>query len=149
VKASRSDQYQNHLISTTPLRSSIRQRFNRERWDINAPDQKAFMKDLKPVYRAVTKKAAEFALDKLEEKWSSLYPILIKSWLRKWENLSIYFKYLEALRKIIYTTNAVEAIHCQFRKRTKTKGAFPNENSLLKLLYAGILNAIEKWTMPI
>jgi transposase-like protein len=62
---------------------------------------------------------------------------------------SIYFKYPEAIRKIIYTTNAVEAIHRPFRKLTKTKGAFPNENSLLKLLYAGILNATEKWTMPI
>ena len=116
---------------------------------VGSKNQKAFMKDLKPVYRAVTKEAAEMALDKLEEKWGSLYPIVIKSWRRKWENLSIYFKYPEAIRKIIYTTNAVEAIHRQFRKLTKTKGAFPNENSLLKLLYAGILNATEKWTMPI
>ena len=68
---------------------------------------------------------------------------------RKWDHLSAYFKYPEAIRKIIYTTNAVEAIHRQFRKLTKTKGAFSNENSLLKLLYAGILNATEKWTIPI
>ena len=67
----------------------------------------------------------------------------------KWHNLSAYFKYPEHIRKVIYTTNAVEAVHRQFRKLTKTKGAFPNENSLLKLLYAGILNATEKWTMPI
>jgi putative transposase len=66
-----------------------------------------------------------------------------------WERISAYFKYPEPIRKIIYTTNAVEAIHRQFRKLTKTKGAFLNENSLLKLLYAGILNATEKWTMPI
>jgi len=116
---------------------------------VGSKNQKVFMKDLKPVYRAPTKEAAEVALDKLEEKWGTLYPIVIKSWRRKWENLSIYFKYPEAIRKIIYTTNAVEAIHRQFRKLTKTKGAFPNENSLLKLLYAGILNASEKWTMPI
>ncbi len=74
---------------------------------VGSKNQKAFMKDLKPVYRAVTKEAAEMALDKLEEKWGSLYPIVIKSWRRKWENLSIYFKYPEAIRKIIYTTNAV------------------------------------------
>ena len=116
---------------------------------VASKNQKAFMKDLKPVYRAVTKEAAELALDKLEEKWGAVYPIVIKSWRRKWEYLSVYFKYPEAIRKIIYTTNAVEAIHRQFRKLTKTKGAFPNENSLLKLLYAGILNATEKWTMPI
>jgi len=116
---------------------------------VGSKNHKAFMRDLKPVYRAVTKEAAEVALDKLDDKWGTMYPIVIKSWRRKWEHLSVYFKYPEAIRKIIYTTNAVEAIHRQFRKLTKTKGAFPNENSLLKLLYAGILNASEKWTMPI
>jgi putative transposase len=116
---------------------------------IASKNQKAFMADLKPVYRASNKAAAESALDELESKWGDTYPIVIKSWRQKWEHLSAYFKYPEPIRKIIYTTNAVEAIHRQFRKLTKTKGAFPNENSLLKLLYAGILNATEKWTMPI
>jgi putative transposase len=67
----------------------------------------------------------------------------------KWENLSLYFKYPADIRRVIYTTNAIEAVHRQFRKLTKTKGAFPNENSLLKLLYMGIQNASSKWTMPI
>ncbi len=116
---------------------------------VASKNQKAFMTDLKLVYRATSIDAAEAALDELEAKWGDLYPIVIKSWRNKWINLSAYFKYPEPIRKIIYTTNAVEAIHRQFRKLTKTKGAFPNENSLLKLLYAGILNATEKWTMPI
>lgn len=116
---------------------------------VASKNQKAFMADLKPVYRAVTKEAAEIALDELEAKWGGSYPLVINSWRRKWDNLSVYFKYPEHIRKVIYTTNAVEAVHRQFRKLTKTKGAFPNENSLLKLLYAGILNATEKWTMPI
>ncbi len=94
------------------------------------------MADLKPVYRATSKSAAETALDELENKWGSQYPIVIDSWRRKWENLSVYFKYPEYVRRVIYTTNAIEAVHRQFRKLTKTKGAFPNENSLLKLLYA-------------
>lgn len=111
--------------------------------------QKAFMVDLKPVYRAVSREAAEAELDNLEEKWGRQYPIVIQSWRRKWENLAVYFKYPDYVRKAIYTTNAIEAVHRQFRKLTKTKGAFPNENSLLKLLYAGILNASKKWTMPI
>ena len=111
--------------------------------------QKAFMADLKPVYRAATKEAAEVELDNLEAKWGSQYPIVLQSWRRKWEHLSVYFKYPEYVRKAIYTTNAIEAVHRQFRKLTKTKGAFPNENSLLKLLYAGMLNASKKWTMPI
>ncbi len=116
---------------------------------VASKNQKAFMKDLKPIYRASSKDAAEAALDALDAKWGDTYPIVIKSWRGKWVHLSAYFKYPEPIRKIIYTTNAVEAIHRQFRKLTKTKGAFPNENSLLKLLYAGILNATEKWTMPI
>jgi transposase-like protein len=116
---------------------------------VASKNQKAFMADLKLVYRASSKENAEIALDQLEEKWGDTYPIVIKSWRKKWHHLSVYFKYPEPIRKIIYTTNAVEAVHRQFRKLTKTKGAFPNENSLLKLLYAGILNATEKWTMPI
>jgi len=116
---------------------------------VASKNQKAFMADLKQVYRASSKALAETALDKLEEKWGDSYPIVIQSWRNKWDNLSVYFKYPEPVRKIIYTTNAVEAVHRQFRKLTKTKGAFPNENSLLKLLYAGILNASEKWTMPV
>ena len=116
---------------------------------VGSKHQKAFMADLKPVYRATSKSAAETALDELETKWGSQYPIVIESWRRKWENLSVYFKYPDYVRKAIYTTNAIEAIHRQFRKLTKTKGAFPNENSLMKLLYAGILNASKKWTMPV
>ncbi len=107
------------------------------------------MADLKPVYKALTIDAAEVALDELESRWGSLYPIVIKSWRNKWQNLSVYFKYPEDIRRVIYTTNAIESIHRQFRKLTKTKGAFPNENSLLKLLYVGIQNASKKWTMPI
>ena len=110
-------------------------------------NQRAFMADLKPVYRAVSKQAAEDALDALEEKWGEQYPIVIRSWRSKWDDLSAYFKYPEDIRRVIYTTNAVEAVHRQFRKLTKTKGAFPNENSLLKLLYLGIENASKKWTM--
>jgi transposase-like protein len=116
---------------------------------IASKNQKEFMQDLKKVYQAINKNSAEYALDSLEEKWGKKYPAVLKSWRNKWEYLSAYFKYPEHIRKIIYTTNTVEAVHRQFRKLTKTKGAFPNENSLLKLLYAGILNISKKWTMPI
>src|SRR5690606_36585478 len=107
------------------------------------------MADLKAVYKATTKNAAETALNELETKWGKQSPVVISSWRNKWERLSTYFKYPEDVRKAIYTTNAVEAVHRQFRKLTKTKGGFPNENSLLKLLYAGIVNATEKWTHPV
>ncbi len=115
---------------------------------VASKNQKEFMKDLKRVYQALSKEAAELELDRLEEKWGDKYPIVINSWRNKWENLSYYFKYPEDIRRIIYTTNIIESVHRQFRKLTKTKGAFPNENSLLKLLYMGIQNAQKKWTMP-
>jgi transposase-like protein len=116
---------------------------------VASKNQKEFMADLKPVYKAETVENAETALDELEEKWGQKYPIVIKSWRKKWPDLSVYFKYPADIRRVIYTTNAIEAVHRQFRKLTKTKGAFPNENSLLKLLYMGIQNASKKWTMPL
>jgi len=112
-------------------------------------DQKEFMKDLKLVYQATSKDIAEDELLKLDEKWGKKYPIVLKSWNNKWDNLSHYFKYPYQIRKIMYTTNIIESVHKQFRKLTKTKGAFPNKDSLLKLLYMGIKNAKEKWTQPV
>ncbi len=114
---------------------------------VDSKNQKAFMVDLKCVYKASTQNATEQALDDLEAKWGQQYPLVIKSWRSKWAHLSTYFKYPEDVRKAIYTTNAVEAIHRQLRKLTKTKGGFANENALLKLLYAGMLKTSEKWTL--
>jgi transposase-like protein len=116
---------------------------------VASKNQKQFAGELKKVYQAFTKEEAELELDKLEEKWGKKYPIIFDSWRNKWDNLSNYFKYAEPIRKVIYTTNIIESVHRQFRTLTKTKGAFPNDNSLLKLLYAGIQNAEKKWTMPI
>jgi len=116
---------------------------------VGSKNQKEFMVDLKRVYKANSKDLAESELDKLEDKWNDKYPIVIKSWRNNWERLSQYFKYPEDIRRIIYTTNTIEAVHRQFRKLTKTKGAFPNQDSLLKLLYMGIQNASKKWTMPV
>lgn len=116
---------------------------------VGSINKKEFMADLKRVYKAANKGLAEAELDTLESKWNDKYPIVIKSWRNNWERLSQYFKYPEDIRRIIYTTNTIEAVHRQFRKLTKTKGAFPNQNSLLKLLYMGIQNASKKWTMPV
>jgi putative transposase len=116
---------------------------------VASKNQKAFMADLKCVYKAATLNAAENALDELETKWGDKYPMVIQSWRRNWPTLSAYFKYPDYVRTAIYTTNAVEAVHRQFRKLTKTKGGFANENSLLKLLYAGILKVSERWTHPV
>ncbi len=115
---------------------------------IASKDQKAFLKDLKLVYRATTKDLAEQKLQELEEAWGKKYPIVIKSWKTNWERLSNYFKYPEDIRRIIYTTNVVEGFHRQIRKVTKTKGAFSSETALLKLLYLTIQNIVKKWTQP-
>lgn len=116
---------------------------------IASKDQKEFMRDLKLVYRAINKQVAEDELLNLEEKWDGKYPVVIESWQRNWEELSQYFEYAEPIRKIIYTTNAVEGFHRQVRKVTKTKGAFTNDMALLKLVYLATKNIEKKWTSPL
>ena len=116
---------------------------------IASKDQKEFMKDLKRVYRAINKQIAEDELLLLGEKWGDKYPVVIESWERNWEQLSQYFQYTEPIRKIIYTTNAVEGFHRQVRKVTKTKGAFTNDMALLKLVYLATKNIEKKWTAPL
>lgn len=111
--------------------------------------QKEFLTDLKAVYKAVNKEAAEMALDQLDAKWGEDYPIVIKSWRDNWEQLSEYFQYTEPIRRLIYTTNIVEGYHRQVRKVTKNKGVFPNDQSLEKLVYLAYRRIKTKWTMPI
>ena len=113
---------------------------------VSSKDQKEFMGDLKPVYRAVNKAVAEDQLGSLELKWGKKYPRVLESWRRNWEKLSTYFKYSEQIRRLIYTTNAIEGYHRQIRKVTKTKGAFPNDMALLKLIYLAQNNISAKWT---
>lgn len=116
---------------------------------VASKNQKEFLADLKQVYAAQTKDAAEIALDELELKWGEKYPIVIKSWRDKWDNLTHYFKYTADIRRIIYTTNTVEGYHRQVRKVTKTKGVFPNDEAIFKLVYLAYRNIKKKWTMPI
>ena len=116
---------------------------------VASKDQKLFLKDLKKVYQAVNKSQAETELISLEEKWGHKYPVVIQSWNTNWEKLSVYFQYDELIRKLIYTTNTVEGFHRQVRKVTKTKGAFPNDMALLKLIYLAAENIAKKWTQPL
>jgi transposase-like protein len=116
---------------------------------VTSKDQKAFIADLKLVYRASTKDLAEQELDALEQKWGKKYPLVIKSWRSNWPKLSTYFKYDPAIRKLIYTTNAIEGFHRQVRKVTKTKGAFPSDMALLKLVFLAYRNIRKKWTSPL
>ena len=116
---------------------------------VASKDQKLFMADLKNVYRAVSKQQAEGELDKLEEIWGKKYPVVLNSWRSNWHKLSTYFAYDAQIRRLIYTTNAVEGFHRQIRKVTKNKGVFPNDMALMKLIYLATMNIAKKWTQPL
>jgi putative transposase len=116
---------------------------------IASKNQKEFMADLKKVYTAPTEAKAEHELNGLADKWGQKYPLVINSWKRNWPNLSTYYKYPPEIRTIIYTTNAVENLHRQFRKVTKTRSAFPHDDALRKLLYLAYRDVAKKWTMPL
>jgi len=112
-------------------------------------NRKAVARDLKKVYSAATAEAAEQALGAFEEKWSEQYPMASKSWRDRWENVIPFFGYPEPIRKVIYTTNAIESLNAQLRKVTRKRGAFPTDDSVRKILYLAIQRASKKWTMPI
>ena len=116
---------------------------------VSYKDIKVFTAALKPIYKAPTEDAALAALDELERVWGSKYPAAIKSWRDHWGELSTMFKYPEQIRRIIYTTNALENFNRQLRKVTKTKSSFVSDDALIKQLYLITMQVTEKWTMPI
>ncbi len=112
-------------------------------------DRKAFAKDMKTIYTAPTKEAAEAALKDFDEKWNHKYPYAIKSWYNNWEDLTTFFGFPVEIRKIIYTTNLIENLNGKIRKYTKNKMAFPTDNALKKSVYLAIFEITKKWTMSI
>lgn len=113
---------------------------------VSYKDRPAFVKDLKAVYKAVNEQEAYASLEALEAKWQAKYPLAVRSWRRNWEELSTCFRYPPEIRKIIYTTNLIEAFHRQLRKVTKSKAVLPSDEALLKLLYLVTMDVTEKWT---
>ena len=113
---------------------------------VSYKDLKALMADLKAVYAAVDEDAALSALDTFSAKWDAKYPKISSSWRDNWANLSTYFKYPQELRKLIYTTNAIEGFNRQLRKVTKAKTIFPTDDSLFKMLYLAMMDITKKWT---
>ena len=103
------------------------------------------MADLKRVYAAVDEQTALSELDRFEGIWSTRYPKIGQSWRANWAGLSAYFKYPQELRKIVYTTNAIEGFNHQLRKVTKAKPVFPTDDSLLKMLYLAMMDITKKW----
>ena len=113
---------------------------------VSYKDLKALMADLKAVYGAVDEPAALDALDTFAANWDRKYPKISQSWRENWPNLSTYFKYPQEVRRLIYTTNAIEGFNRQLRKVTKSKSVFPTDDSLLKMLYLAMMDITKKWT---
>ena len=113
---------------------------------VSYKDLKALMADLKKVYAAVDEPSAEEALEAFSARWDKKYPKISASWRENWPNLSTYFKFPEELRRLIYTTNAIEGFNRQLRKVTKAKAVFPTDDSLLKMMYLAMLDITKKWT---
>ena len=112
-------------------------------------NKKTVAQDLRLIYSAKTIDEAELALTSFSEKWDDQYPAISKSWLDKWEKLTPFFAYPQEIRKVIYTTNAVESLNMSLRKVIKHKRVFPNDDAALKQLYLALKNISKKWTMPI
>ncbi|MFC1566292.1 IS256 family transposase [bacterium] len=112
-------------------------------------DRKKLSTDLKKVYTTTNADSARLALEDFKEKWDSKYPTIYEIWNRNWEGIIPFLAYPEYIRKAIYTTNAIESLNHTLRKITKTKGSFPTDNAVFKLIYLGLQNASKKWTMPI
>lgn len=112
-------------------------------------EQDAFMRDLKPVYQAATRDAAEAALLKLSEKWGAKYAVAVRAWETNWPELSAFFDFPFEIRRLIYTNNAIEGYNRQLRKVTKNKTVFPTDESVRKAFYLAHRDIAAKWTMPI
>jgi putative transposase len=112
-------------------------------------DRKAVAADLKAIYNAPNEQAAEQALVAFEQTWNDLYPSVSQVWHRHWQRIIPLFNYPIAIRKAIYTTNIIESLNYSLKKVVKTRGAFPDEDALFKVLYLAIKNVQKKWTMPI
>lgn len=113
---------------------------------VSYKDLKSLMADLKKVYTALTEPEAYANLEAFNNIWGKKYPKIFESWNRNWANLTTYFQYPQEVRKIIYTTNQIENLNRSFRKVTKSKAAFPSDESLMKMLYLAMIDITAKWT---
>ena len=130
----------------TEIQNCIVHQLRNSRKYVSYKDLKALMADLKAVYTAVDEPAALAALDAFSERWDAKYPMISRSWRTNWANLSTYFKFPQEVRRLIYTTNAIEGFNRQLRKVTKSRSVFPTDDSLLKMLYLAMVDITKKWT---
>ena len=136
----------NAVFPKTEIQSCVIHQLRNSGRYVSYKDIKELMEDLKAVYTAPDEASALEALDAFGEKWDKKYAYITKSWRENWANLSTYFKYPYEIRKLIYTTNAIEGFNRQLRKVTKAKSVFPTDDSLLKMLYLAMMDITKKWT---
>ncbi len=112
-------------------------------------ERKAVATDLKRIYTAPTREAASQELDNFAGKWDAKFASIAATWQRNWERVAVFFAYPEEIRRVIYTTNAIESVNMSLRKSIRNRGSFPKDEAGLKLIYQALENISEKWTMPI
>lgn len=112
-------------------------------------ERKAVAADLQKIYRAATREEAEVELDRFAEKWDAKFPTISQTWRRNWERIAVFFAYPPEIRRVIYTTNAIESTNMSLRKILKVRGSFPTDEAALKLIYLALQNITARWTMPI
>lgn len=112
-------------------------------------ERKTVAAELRAIYTAATLDEAETALERFSERWDAKYPAISPAWRRDWERLTVFFDYPPDIRKVIYTTNAIESLNYSMRKVLKKRGAFPSDDSIYKVLYLGLSRVAKKWTMPV
>ena len=111
--------------------------------------KKPFVADLKTIYHASNKEQARADLDRVNDKWTSKYPNAMKRWYDNWDAISPIFKFSASVRKVIYTTNAIESLNSTYRKLNRQRSVFPSDTALLKALYLATFEATKKWTVTI
>ena len=116
---------------------------------VSYKDRRQVAADLKTIYKATTVEEAETNLEAFEQKWAQNYPTISKSWRKNWEHIITFFAYPAEIRKVIYTTNAIESLNRSLRKIIKNRGAFPSDEAAIKLMYLALRNIAKKWTRPI
>jgi putative transposase len=112
-------------------------------------ERQAVAADLKAIYTAARREEGEKRLKEFASKWDARYPTISKQWRANWERLAVFFGYLPEIRKVIYTTNAIESVNNGLRRVIKNRGSFPSDEAALKLIYLGLQNLSQKWTMPV
>lgn len=112
-------------------------------------ERKEMAADLKTIYGAATAQAGQDAVAVFMKKWSSRYPMVVRSWLNQWPRIIPFFEFPPEIRRVIYTTNAIESLNFSLRKVIKNRSLFPSDEAVFKLLYLALRNAAKKWTMPI